>query len=337
MKRKSYTIFYSWQSSVGNQDNRSYIRNKIGALVKSHTDYNLKLDEATRDKTGSPDIVSSILGKISIADIFVCDLTIIDKDDETNGHGMPNPNVMFELGVAVANIGWERIICVINTYYGEIKLLPFDINHHRCLQYSKNGKDVKKELDLTEPILNIICNYDDIVARFHKNDHILHDKKLFEKLTEKYSEESFVNTISNCKSSRIYSNFDFSIWKYYLYFQNYPKNIFIKDELNVIYNEFIIALDGMITEFITLFNSIDFGWEFEDSDRKYTEEELEKILRSQKYKMREPEYPQYDTDEKLKKYYKTIDDNIAKVNYHCNNVLKCFTAFRDIVSRLLFV
>ena len=337
MNKKTYTIFYSWQSSVGKQDNRFYIRNKIDSVVKSQVDYDLILDEATRDKAGSPEIVSSIMGKIGIADIFVCDLTITNKYDKTNEGGMPNPNVMFELGVAVSNIGWERIICVVNTYYGEIKLLPFDINHHRCLQYSKNGKEVKKELDLAEPILKIICNYDDIVDRFRKNDHILHDQKLFEKLTENYSEESLVNTINNCKLSRIYNNSDFIIWNSYLCFQNYPKNRFIMDDLNATFNLFIIALDGMITEFTTLFNPVDFGWEYEDPDLEYTEEELERILRTQRYRMREPEYPQYDTDEKLRKYYKTIDDNIAKINYHCNNVLNCFTTFRDAVSRLLFV
>ena len=333
----SYRIFYSWQSSVGNHNNRSYIRNKIDSVVQSQVDYDLILDEATRDKAGSPDIVSSIMGKIGVADIFVCDLTIVDKNKETNGTGMPNPNVMFELGVAVANLGWERIICVVNTYYGGIESLPFDINHHRCLPYSKNGKDENKQLNLSEPILNIICNYDDIVARFHNNDYIMHDKKIFEKLTEKYSEESFVNTISDCKLSRIYNNYDFNIWKFYLYFQDYPKNRFILDELNSTYKVFTIALDDMITEYITLFNPVDFGREYEDPDLEYTEEEMERILRSQRYKMREPEFPQYDTDEKVKKFYKTIDDNIAKINSHCYNVLKCFTAFRDAVSRLLFV
>ena len=337
MNKKSYTIFYSWQSSIGKHDNRFFIRNKIDSVVKSQVDYKLILDEATRDKTGSPEIVSSIMEKIGVADIFVCDLTINKKDDETNENGMPNPNVMFELGVAVAHLGWERIICVINTYYGEIELLPFDINHHRCLPYSKKGKEESKSLDLFAPILNIICNYDDIVNRFLKNDHILHDRHLLEKLMSPYSEEALVDSLHDCMYSRLYDNYQFKIWEHYLFFQRYPKNRFVNNELNVTYREFTISIDKMITDFMTLFNPVDFGREYEDPDLEYSEEEMERILHSQRYKMREPEYPQIDTNEKVRKYYKTIDDNIAKINFLCINVLKCFTSFRDAVSRLLFI
>jgi hypothetical protein len=43
--------------------------------------------------------------------------------------------VLFELGYASAILGWERIIMVQNTAYGEIEDLPFDLRGRRVLQY----------------------------------------------------------------------------------------------------------------------------------------------------------------------------------------------------------
>ena len=332
---KVFRIFYSWQSSIGQHDNRSYIRNKIQSVI-SHSDYNLMIDEATRDTAGSPDIVSSIMGKIRIADIFICDLTIV-KNDDNDGCGMPNSNVIFELGVAVALLGWERIICIVNTYYGDIELLPFDINHHRCLPYNKNGREEIKILDLSEPILKILLKYDQIVANFCKNDYIVHDKKIYEKLMESYSEEDLFNCMDACKISNKYNNYDYQLWNYFIHFQDYPKNRFIFEDLNTSYQTFTNSLDAMITDFISLFNPVDFGWKFEDPNRNYTQDEMDEILRTQRYKMRELDYPSSGSDEQIRAYYKNIEDDIEKISFHCKNVMNCFTAFRGAISRILFI
>ena len=331
---KVFRIFYSWQSTVEQNDNRFYIRNKIQHFI-SHSSYNLMLDEATRDTAGSPDIVSSIMGKIGVADIFICDLSIVKKD-ETDKSGMPNPNVMFELGVAVALLGWERIICVVNTYFGSIDLLPFDVNHHRCLPYEKNGTEIKK-LDFSEPISVIISKYDEIITRFCQNDHIEHDKKIFETLMIPYSENELINSLDDCKTSRTYNNYYWKLWEYFMFFHRAPKNRFIFEELNEAYKTFAIAIDKMTTGFIALFNPIDYGWEKEDPDQNYTQDAEDEILRNQRYKMKEPEYPNLVSDEKNKEYYNSIDDNTAKINYHCNNVLNCFIAFRDAIKKRLFI
>lgn len=335
---KVYRIFYSWQSSVDRHDNQIYIRNIIESFINKQKDYKLTPDEATRNTAGSPDIVSTIMGKIGIADVFICDLTITHKkEDDGKNVGMPNSNVLFELGVAVALLGWERIICVVNTHYGDIKLLPFDINHQRCLPYCKNGKEENKRLDLSEPILSILNNYNEIVARFKSNDYVLHDKSLYESLTENWTEEDLINSLNDCKSSRLYNNYHFKIWEHFIDFQRYPKNRFIYGELNDSYKRFTDALDEMITEFITLFDPVEYGRMYEDTDQEYTQDELYRILCSQRYKMREPDYFKYSSAGKEREYYNVIDRNIAKINYHCNNVIKCFTSFRDAISRLLFI
>ncbi|WP_321969274.1 hypothetical protein [Paraburkholderia tropica] len=48
----------------------------------------------------------------------------------------PNPNVVFELGYAVARLGWERVVLLFNTQYGEFPGdLPFDFDRHRAMPF----------------------------------------------------------------------------------------------------------------------------------------------------------------------------------------------------------
>ncbi len=135
------TIFYSWQSDLPDNTNRNAIRcglrSAINLVEKEFAESSLvvELDEATRSTSGSPNIPLTILEKIRVADIFVCDVTTINK--ETNdARKTPNPNVVYELGYAVAQLGWGRIIMLFNTFYGNLsKDLPFDFDRHRVSTY----------------------------------------------------------------------------------------------------------------------------------------------------------------------------------------------------------
>jgi hypothetical protein len=63
----------------------------------------------------------------------------------------PNPNVLLELGFAASTIGWENIICVINTAYGKPSELPFDIKFRKPLEYElpeENRTTVKEEQEM---------------------------------------------------------------------------------------------------------------------------------------------------------------------------------------------
>lgn len=48
---------------------------------------------------------------------------------------IPNPNVLIELGVAIATIGWNRIILILNSEFSEVDKLPFDIERRRVSTY----------------------------------------------------------------------------------------------------------------------------------------------------------------------------------------------------------
>lgn len=133
------TVFFSWQSDLDAKTNRNVIGDCIKDICKK---IGLSYDEATKDRCGSPDIARSIEEKIRSADIFVADVTIINAESQSKP--TPNPNVLFELGIAQAILGWERIILIVNTAYAAIEALPFDIDKHRATSYSLHPQGPQK-------------------------------------------------------------------------------------------------------------------------------------------------------------------------------------------------
>ena len=69
---------------------------------------------------------------------YLSDLSLCFTEDLHHEKKSPNPNVMVELGYAVKTLGWERIICLCNTDYGN--QYPFDIAHNRITGFSLEGK-----------------------------------------------------------------------------------------------------------------------------------------------------------------------------------------------------
>ncbi len=126
-------IFYSWQSDI--KESKNFISDCLKQLPKKLKDMAVvEVDRDTEGIAGSPDIGDSIYMKIDRADIFVADVTIINKD--WSGRKMPNPNVMIELGYAIKALGWERIVLLYNRECGSVESQPFDINHQRMTGYS---------------------------------------------------------------------------------------------------------------------------------------------------------------------------------------------------------
>lgn len=153
MKISKVTIFYSWQSDLSKDTNQNGIRLSIKSAIPMVEEFfdeiHLQHDEATRNVSGSPDITKEIFRKITSSDIFICDLTPIGESIDKKKK-LPNPNVLIELGYAVAELGWERIILLFNTNFGKIPDdLPFDVSKHRVTPFSiteKSDKTGKKEL-----------------------------------------------------------------------------------------------------------------------------------------------------------------------------------------------
>lgn len=147
-QRLKRTIFYSWQSDLPNNTNRGFIdtalRRAITAIGRDETAaLEPVMDRDTLGIAGSPDIAISIFAKIASADVFVADVSIVNRGDD--GRPTPNPNVLFELGFAVAELGWENVILVMNDVFGDPSTLPFDLRGRRVIVYSASREGEKTE------------------------------------------------------------------------------------------------------------------------------------------------------------------------------------------------
>ena len=84
---------------------------------------------------------------------FVADITPICKSENK---GVPNPNVMCELGYALSSLSDERVILVYNSANCNYDDIPFDLRQKRCISYecdattsAKDKKEAKKRLKNT--------------------------------------------------------------------------------------------------------------------------------------------------------------------------------------------
>lgn len=132
------SIFYSWQSWTDQKNNRYFIQKAIEQSLSElkkdfEFDVECALDRDTKDLPGTPAIADSILDKINNSKLFICDLTITTEsfNKKCELKSSPNPNVLIELGYAVAKLGWEKVITVMNSEYGDPEKLPFDLKHRR--------------------------------------------------------------------------------------------------------------------------------------------------------------------------------------------------------------
>ncbi len=144
-------VFYSWQSDLPNSCNRGFIKNALevaATTIKADETVEVEpvVDRDTLGVPGAPDIASTIFSKITAADVFVADVSIIGRDGK---RATPNPNVLVELGYAMKALGHERMILVFNKAFGQIEELPFDLRMRRVLTYSLSSgqpKDIERKV-----------------------------------------------------------------------------------------------------------------------------------------------------------------------------------------------
>ena len=163
-KEAIFKIFYSWQSDLPGNNTRGFIQECIDAAVRHFRNtVAIEADRDTKGEYGSPDIVETIFSKIDECDLFIADTSIVNKYFATNDDGelsetiklSPNPNVLLELGYAAKTLSWNNVICIMNTDYGEVGDLPFDLEHRRPVQYSLKAS---KKSEVREYIRNIIVS-----------------------------------------------------------------------------------------------------------------------------------------------------------------------------------
>lgn len=133
------TIFYSWQSDTRAACNRTLIQVALtGAIAELRglpaTSLDVAIDRDTIGTPGSPDIASTILEKIDRCSAMIADVTLVDSASDSRR--FPNPNVLLEVGYAIKAKSFARIILVMNTHFGAVEQLPFDLRGKRVLTYT---------------------------------------------------------------------------------------------------------------------------------------------------------------------------------------------------------
>jgi hypothetical protein len=149
---QTINIFYSWQSDLSRRTNQDAIRHALEICRSSlettsfERKINIQIDEATRGISGSPNIPQTIMEKIRSSDVFVADITTVNKGSLEDPKTTPNPNVLFELGYAVGCLGWNRILMLFNKAFGDFPNdTPFDIDRHRAYPYKLSVSDAGKK------------------------------------------------------------------------------------------------------------------------------------------------------------------------------------------------
>lgn len=130
-------VFWSWQSDTHQPSGRHFVRAALEAAAVQLADHpdledaeRPTIDSDTSNVPGSPPIAETILRKIRECAVFVADVTPVGQT--AGGKKLVNPNVMIELGYALAQLGSERIVLVMNQAEGaSLKALPFDLRHWR--------------------------------------------------------------------------------------------------------------------------------------------------------------------------------------------------------------
>ena len=133
-------IFYSWQSDRPNNTTRAFIEDALTKAIRNlgRADDDLytpprefELDKDTKGIPGSPPVADTIFRKIEECAVFVPDLTFCSMTDKKRP--IPNANVLIEYGWALAKLGHERIVSVMNGAYGKPTgtNVPFNIRHTR--------------------------------------------------------------------------------------------------------------------------------------------------------------------------------------------------------------
>lgn len=209
---KQFKVFYSWQSDLPGKTNRYFIEKCINEAVNNCNSVidgiEIVADRDTKGVTGSPNISQTVFSKIDECDLFIADVsivnaystleaaaTVIDSVTETNKKQeanqkkqkvkyTPNPNVLIELGYAVKCLGWERVICFINTDYGDISKLPFDLEHQRVTPYSlaKEEKEIVKK-----KLRAIVC---DTILELSKMEPVKKKGNVYHKIGS-YNQETY--------------------------------------------------------------------------------------------------------------------------------------------------
>jgi hypothetical protein len=171
MRYREYSIFYSWQSDAERETNWGFIQSALElaiAEIKVRNGFDSPiLDWGLERVAGSPEVATIMFEKIRASAIFVGDVSLVGEIKQTGGKPTKktaNPNVLMEMAYAGAKIGWQRIICVMNTRFGKAEKLPVDIRNRRYpIRYKLSADDMTMIEEVKKALANDLRKAIDVV------------------------------------------------------------------------------------------------------------------------------------------------------------------------------
>jgi hypothetical protein len=344
----SKIIFYSWQSDLDKKTNNHFIKGCIEKSLKKlnrEIEFELSLDKDTQNNSGSPDIVDTIMRKIRAADIFICDVTIINNDWYHRLFKLrktPNPNVMIELGYAVKCLGWDRVICVANLTHCDLEDLPFDIRNNRIATYSTDGASKKENEEIltdtiTKAVKSILDHYDQIVENFHKDEHLDHDKNLFALFNEMASQIKLFDSLDFLTGNLRTNDAFYRLWDNINDFYQDLGNHFLNKEIQDSFKKLAGDVDKLrlfVSEklFAEQIPGQKYTQDYEEAGVVITPELQMEIDQTHRYR-----YPEGPSDNDWDTYHKRkygVQDEFIKRSHE---IKEAYTQFRLLVKKHLLI
>lgn len=326
--KQQFTIFYSWMSDRPNDQNRKYIRkviDKDSQKIEKELGIKITIDSDSRGEDGSKSIDETVLKKISNSDLFVCDITPASPQFSWFGNKKPvlNSNVMYELGFAVSSLGWNRCIMVWNSKYGNVGYAPFDIRNHTTVTYRIG----KQELSLFGVLKSKIENYDQYVKEWRTAKERSFDAEKYWRITQICSERNLVDSIDSFLTNRVYNGLEFDWWDKLIYYYNhYPDNRFVDEEMHHAYLAFLTELQKMV--WVACRHNVQSSYSYPEGLDVSSDE----WKRLQTYKMRDP----YETltGEKAFELEQKIDADFASL---VPSLMESYNKFRNLIRSKLLI
>ncbi|MDZ4321186.1 MAG: hypothetical protein U1A07_20495 [Phenylobacterium sp.] len=136
---------------------RSAIR-RASATIETEGRVRVELLDSPRG-SGAREIAVDLAEHIRECDVFIADVSIVQRSPE--GRAFPNPNVVFELGLAAARVGWDRIVLLSNDEFGRPEDQPFDyrgrtIRRYRIRQPHAAGDRRQLELSIERELRSVL-------------------------------------------------------------------------------------------------------------------------------------------------------------------------------------
>lgn len=316
--------------SAGRQigQNRKYIR-KVLEKEKKKLEIDLgimiTIDSDSRGEDGSKSIDDVVLKKISNCDIFIGDITPLNPRVPfiKRKKLVPNPNVQYELGFAVASLGWNRCIMVWNSRYGDVNMAPFDIRNHSTVTYIVG----KHDLSLYGILKNKIENCEQYVKEWRQVKERSFDIEKYNEIQKNCTERNLLDSIDNFMNNRVYNGLEFTWWdRLGYYYRHYPDNRFLDDELHNAFMSFLSELDKMLEIAIKYNEQASYSYR---DDLEVGSDEWE---REQVYRIRDP-YKTLNVQSAAK-----MQSEIDKAFYSLYSpLMDSYKAFRDLIRKKLLI